>query len=361
MVDVCHTTHFGRKEDESCTHVMMIEEIVDKMISSKPGTILESDWVECGNVMTKLLIFPNGGIEEYVGNISVGVVVKLKNTEGAQWKRIGILGAENSNGFFFKSISYLKSKSNQLGAANPNVRFVWDKFLPHTKVLDEKNSSFFPNGVLTVKAIIKIQGEEIVTSRTSKLPLISETQLKGELSGQFRKMLDSHRFSDCKIICQGETIPCHRNVLSARSEIFGAMFEDIMKESETGEVEIKDFDVGTIKAMVIYMYTGELGEVDLTNEINEQLIRAADKYLLNGLKKMIEAVLIKSVKIENSIQMFVLGDAVHANSLRDASKEIIVRNAAAIVELDGWKQALGRFPDLAMEVFESVAKKSKNL
>jgi len=359
MAEICLTTDFGRKEDESCTHVMRIKEIVNKMRSSKPGEGLESGWLECGNMQSKLKIYPNGFTEGSAGNISIQVWFGMR--ERTQWKSIEIHAAQNSNGVFFKSKTTLLENLQTIHGLemfDEGHDMNWTKFLPHRKVLKEENSPFFPDGVLTVKVNIKIQGKEIVTSRTSKLPWISASQLKGELSGHFRKMLDSHQYSDCKIICQGETIPCHRNVLSARSEIFEAMFENIMVENETGEVEITDFDVGTIKSMIIYMYTGE---AELNDETNEQLIRAADKYLLNGLKKIIEAALMKSVKIENAIEMFVLGDAVHANSLRDASKEIIVRNAAVIVELGGWKEALGRFPGLASEVFESLAKKSKTI
>merc|ERR1719186_1927209 len=103
------------------------------------------------------------------------------------------------------------------------------------------------------------------------------------------------------------------------------------------------------------MYTGE---VDYTAENAEDVVRAADKYGLEGLKKVIEDGLIKDIKIENAIDMFVLGDAVHADNLRDAAKAVIVSNAATIVEMDGWREAPGRFHDLAFEIFESVAKKA---
>jgi len=358
--NVCMTTHFGRKDDESCTHFMTIEDIVGKIRSAKPGEDLESDWLKCGNVESKLIIFPNGETEEYKGYISVHVMTV--NCGKSELKSLGIFSAENSHGEFLSNTRLAFSQLLQMGqmakgSAFPQ-RFKCGKFLPHTVILDEENSEFFPNGVLAVKAIIKVEGEQTKTSRKSKLPPITVTQINEELLGHFKKMLESRQFSDFQIICQEEIIPCHRNVLAARSEIFEAMLDpnNGMMENEAGEVKIKDFDVGTIKAIVSYMYTGEIKH----NEENaEQILRAADKYRLEGLKKMIEITLIESLKIENAIEMFVLGDAVHADSLRDSSKEVIVTNAAKIVELDGWKEALGRFQDLSWEIFESIAKQTK--
>ena len=119
-------------------------------------------------------------------------------------------------------------------------------------------------------------------------------------------------------------------------------------------MEIVDFDLETVQAVILHIYTGD---VEYNQENVKQLIRAADKYQLQGLKKKVEDALIKEVKIENAIDMFVLGDAVHADKLRDLSKEVTVKNAVAIVENDdGWKERLGRFHDLAMEIFESFVK-----
>merc|ERR550519_236567 len=129
------------------------------------------------------------------------------------------------------------------------------------------------------------------------------------------------------------------------------MLEHNMRESETGEVQINDFDPKTMKAVILYMYTGE---IKYSQGNFEHLLKAADKYRLEELKNAIEDVLIQDIKVENAIDMFVLGDAVHADRLRDSSKDIIVRNALAIVKMEGWKEALGKFQDLTLEILESV-------
>jgi len=348
----CVTTHFGKKEDQVGTLIMTIEDIKTKIGLVKPGKWLESGLLECGSMAFKLKVFPNG-LKEVDDGERVSMEVQVMKHGKTKWKRIERFIAKNADGIFLQTHTNLldleslkKDKTFVNGVRVPSL-------ISHDTILDEENSSFFPNGVLTVKVNITVHGEEIVTYKTTKVPddSISPFQLKGELSGHLRKMLESHRFSDFRIICQEEIIPCHRNIIAARSDVLEAMFEHNMEESKTGEVVIKDFDIDIVKAVVAHIYTGE---VELTEDNTEELIRAADKYHLEGLKKKTEDALVKTVQIENAIAMFVLGDAVHANKLRDVSKEIIVSNAVAIVKINGWKAALGRFPELTLEIFESV-------
>lgn len=346
------STHVGRKEDQVGTLLMKIEDIKTKIGSAKPGEGIEGGALECGDMEFRIKIYPNGESANFVGNVSVAAHVK--NRGKRKWKSVEFSAAENSTGAFLKTQTYLIEDVLKRHPHITELRSFITELLPHDVVLSEENSSFFPSGVLTVKVLVKIQGEETVTHTHTSLPdeSITAFQLKGELSAQYRKMLEGHQFSDVRIICQEEIIPCHRNILAARSEIFEAMFEHNMTENKTREVEIKDFDFETVKSMILFIYTGE---VEYNQDNAKQLIMAADKYALHGLKKKIEDALLKTVKIENAIDMFVLGDGVHADNLRDVSKEVIVKNAVAIVKIDGWKEALGRFHTLAMEILESLA------
>jgi len=339
------STHVGRKEDEVYTLVMTIEDIKNEIRSAKPAEAILGEILMCGDMDFGLTVYLNGGGADQVGNISYWVLANKWNSLGKrEWKSVELFAGENSTGAF------LKTSTPQILSMG-NFNYSDPQLLSHDIVLADENSSYFPNGVLTIKAIVKIQGEKIVTH--TKLPgkSITAAQLKGELSEHFRKMLKSQQFSDFRVICQGEIIPCHQNILAARSDVFEAMFDHNMMESKAGEVVIKDFDLKTVKALLTHIYTGE---VEYKKEDTAQLIKAADKYQLHGLKQKIEDDLVNDVKIQNAIDMFVLGDEVHAKKLRNVSKEVIVRNAVAIVKIAGWKEALGRFQDLTLEIFESV-------
>jgi len=354
---LCRTTHFGSKEDDVCTQVILIEDIKRKIGSAKHGEALDCGVLECANMEFNLKIHPNGvknSIAPATPITGVAVNVFVRNRGKRQWKSVEFLTGENSTGDILNTRTFLLEdllKRDERFAAGFS-----QQLLNHNQVLAEKNTPFFPKGCLAVKVNIKIHGEETVTHKTTMLPdeSVTASQLKGELSEHFGKLLESHQFSNFEIICQGATIPCHRNILAARSDIFAAMFEHNMTENQTGKVEIKDFDLETVKAILLHIYTGE---VKYKEEKAGQILRAADYYRLPGLKKKVEDALVKAAKIENAIDMFVLGDEVHADKLRDVSKEIIVKNAVAIVETDdGWKEKLGRFQDLTLEIFEAVVK-----
>jgi len=58
------------------------------------------------------------------------------------------------------------------------------------------------------------------------------------------KLFSGKKFSDFKIICDGKTIDCHKNVLATQSDVFETMFIFMDRdEAKSGEVEIEDFDL----------------------------------------------------------------------------------------------------------------------
>ena len=58
-----------------------------------------------------------------------------------------------------------------------------------------------------------------------------------------------------KLICDGAEIACHKYVLSAQSEMFGAMFEHNFRENVTNQVEIQDTSHQLLTIMIDYIYT----------------------------------------------------------------------------------------------------------
>jgi hypothetical protein len=61
--------------------------------------------------------------------------------------------------------------------------------------------------------------------------------------------------SDIKVICDGKTIVCHKNVLGSQSDVFEIMFlnMDSMTEAKSGEIKIEDFKAETIETFIYYV------------------------------------------------------------------------------------------------------------
>ena len=74
-------------------------------------------------------------------------------------------------------------------------------------------------------------------------------------------MLDERLLIDV-YICVGQSeIPCHRNVLSAASPYFRAMFTSDMSESKQLKVTLHEVDAGSVAALVEFAYTGKVSQI----------------------------------------------------------------------------------------------------
>lgn len=70
--------------------------------------------------------------------------------------------------------------------------------------------------------------------------------------------------SDISILCGNnmQEIPCHKLILSSRSDVFKAMFKQTeMKEMKDGILKIEDISTITLTKFLKYMYTDSLDDV----------------------------------------------------------------------------------------------------
>ena len=81
--------------------------------------------------------------------------------------------------------------------------------------------------------------------------------------------------SDMKIVCDGTEFPCHKLILSARSDVFKAMFKSDLKfiKNEEYTLEILDISAETMKTFLQFIYKDDV-EVE---DIDQNLLIAADK------------------------------------------------------------------------------------
>ena len=156
-------------------------------------------------------------------------------------------------------------------------------------------------------------------------------------------------FSDVVIHCNGTIFPCHQIILATRSSVFRAMLSAEMLEAQTKRIDIKDSRPEIVGEMLRFIYTGDIPDERLS-EMATDLLRVADMYQLDFLRKMCEANLCSSLKVDNSIEYLVLGDMYHAPKLKKKALELVAMNMKKIVDTDVYKDLLRQKPDLAWEV-----------
>ncbi|XP_041989771.1 ARM REPEAT PROTEIN INTERACTING WITH ABF2-like isoform X2 [Salvia splendens] len=105
------------------------------------------------------------------------------------------------------------------------------------------------------------------------------------------------------------------NKASSLSSIDAAPPSPIPQERDAKDREIPNIRWDVFELMMRYIYTGS---VDVNLEIAQDLLRAADQYLLEGLKRLCEYAIAQDISVENVSLMFELSEAFSASNLRDA-------------------------------------------
>ncbi|KAI9106366.1 hypothetical protein K1719_021894 [Acacia pycnantha] len=121
--------------------------------------------------------------------------------------------------------------------------------------------------------------------------------------------------SDITFLVEGKRFYAHRSCLVASSDVFQAMFEGDYRESEAKDIPIPNIKWDVFELMMRFIYTGN---VDVNSDIVQDLLRAADQYLLEGLKRLCENEIAQDVSVENVSDMYELSKSFNYVSLRQA-------------------------------------------
>ncbi|XP_027367888.1 ARM REPEAT PROTEIN INTERACTING WITH ABF2-like [Abrus precatorius] len=121
--------------------------------------------------------------------------------------------------------------------------------------------------------------------------------------------------SDVTFLVEGKRFYAHRICLLASSDAFRAMFDGGYREKDARDIEIPNIRWEVFELMMRFIYCGS---VDVTLDIAQDLLRAADQYLLEGLKRLCEYTIAQDISLENVSSMYELSEAFNAISLRHA-------------------------------------------
>jgi len=160
------------------------------------------------------------------------------------------------------------------------------------------------------------------------------TQSVSDPTGVIEKMcVEDGIFSDWTIISEeGQRFPCHRNILAAKSSTMKAMMTNNMKEKEEKETKF-NYSNKVTGAFVDYFYKGEVPQEVLETNLSS-FMKISDYYHLEPLKSQVEDAAIKSLDIENMVEMFSLANLHNAETLKRVSRYFIVENKRILGQQD---------------------------
>ncbi|KFK25551.1 hypothetical protein AALP_AA8G129600 [Arabis alpina] len=129
------------------------------------------------------------------------------------------------------------------------------------------------------------------------------------------EFVNNPSMSDVTFLIDGKEFYAHKIGLVASSDIFRAMFDGLYKERNAQNVEIPNITWAVFELMMRFIYTGR---VNIPKHLAQELLVAADQYLLQGLKRLCEYTIAQDICVENIPFMYDLADTYNATALRQA-------------------------------------------
>ena len=189
-------------------------------------------------------------------------------------------------------------------------------------VLNDKKDEILNDGKLTILCKIFMDFNEIMESVSGK----SDNEKNENDFMDYEKYFLSKTFSDMQFIVDEEVFHVHKIILSIRSEVFAAMFAHDMKENNENKVKIENIDSRVFQEVLRYMYTGKVSDIDI---IVKDLLVAADKYMLQELKKICEDHFKKTDK--NIFEYRIIADTFNLRNLKKKIIMFIAENSEALL------------------------------
>ncbi|CAO2149798.1 unnamed protein product [Urochloa humidicola] len=172
-------------------------------------------------------------------------------------------------------------------------------------------------------------------------------------------LLETEVGKDVTFDVGGETFTAHRYVLAARSPVLMAELYGGMKENGMSSFQIKDVEPRVFEALLHFIYTDSLPEIDEHNEVwmAQHLLEAADRYGLLRLKVMCEARLLKHINTSVVATTLTLAEQHGCKGLKDGCFKFMrfPGNTKAVMASEDFQHLRTSCPVLIEEMLENLA------
>uniref|UniRef100_A0A1I7WRI3 Very long-chain specific acyl-CoA dehydrogenase, mitochondrial n=1 Tax=Heterorhabditis bacteriophora TaxID=37862 RepID=A0A1I7WRI3_HETBA len=145
-------------------------------------------------------------------------------------------------------------------------------------------------------------------------------------------------------------------VLSARSPVFAAMLEPHTEEAQGSRVVVEDIDYDVMHELLLYLYSGRSPNIQ---QMGLDLLAAADRFQLPGLKEMADQVLRSSLLVDTACRYLVFADMYNSPELKNEAVKFIAQNITSIIQTDSWQELTRDHGCLVTEIVAHIANERK--
>ena len=121
-------------------------------------------------------------------------------------------------------------------------------------------------------------------------------------------------------------------------------------QGKPGEIPITDTSADTMEKVLFFMYHDSIDE----SKIDYDLLKAADKYLMDSLVATCVEYLESNLTIENALDVMMVAYQTNQNSLLAAAFNFANSKTGQLVTTDSWNNMLREHPDLIAKAFTFI-------
>ena len=307
-----------------------IEKFGSKCKSKESGEYLTSaDFHAPGDEQVKwyLKLYPNGLNEDFSGNCSLFVCPELE--KGSKLVTVTFKLYDESNNIELHSETLAPYK---FPADGENKGWGRRKIPHNSKLLQVENL------VVYCKVKYEIENLEPTVNKFSDLAT--------DIARSFHS-----RAKDVTFVIGEKKFQAHKFILSARSPVFDAMFQQETEEATLNRCNIVDIQPDVFEALLCFIYTDQ---VDLTFEMSKNLLAVSKRFQLDLLEWKCQAFLAQNLSINNCCEVLMLADVHGAADLKKDAVNFIRVSSKEVVKTDGWKEMKISRPGLVLGIVDDL-------
>ncbi|KAF3436338.1 hypothetical protein FNV43_RR23430 [Rhamnella rubrinervis] len=224
-----------------------------------------------------------------------------------------------------------------------------------------ETSDYLKDDCLSVQCIVGV-----VKSRTEGPKIYSIAVPPSNVGQQLGMLLESGKGTDVNFEVDGETFAAHKLVLAARSPVFRAQLFGPMKDQNTQCIKVEDIEAPVFKALLQFIYQDSLPDIEEFTGLNsklsstlmaQHLLAAADRYGLERLRSLCEAILCEHVAINTVATTLALAEQHHCFQLKAVCLKFVSmpENLGAVMETDGFEYLKQSCPSVLTDLLQYVA------
>ena len=196
---------------------------------------------------------------------------------------------------------------------------------------------------------LQFEIEETVEPTNPKIEALSDSE--PSLIQVLQDLHLSEDSSDITIICDDEKFPCHKFILSSRSDVFKTMLAmPDSKEQQDGVISIDDVSAKTMRTFLKFMYKDDL-EIE---EIDCNLLMAAEKYNFKKLFNICLKQVTKMIKTDTVMEIIIAAYLIDNDQLLQEASKFIFKNRGSIRKCELWDQIKSKHPAIAAKVMDLI-------